>query len=50
MENIKEGLIEKKEIGDVEGKLGMKREGDTGLPKKRPVEKVSKAGKSFKIC
>lgn len=49
MENIKDGLTEKKVIGDIEGKLGMKRENPGQIPTKKDSEKASKGGKSFKI-
>jgi hypothetical protein len=49
MESIKEGLIEKSAMGDVEKKMGMKRDNPGQIPKKPAAEKASKDGKSFKI-
>lgn len=49
MEDIKKGLSEKMDIGEVEGKLGMKRESPNQIPKGPKAEKSSKGGKSFKI-
>lgn len=46
MENMKDGLIEKSPIAD---QGGHKRDEKTQQPKKKPAEKVSKGGKSFKI-
>jgi len=49
MENVKEGLSEKKEIKESDSKFGMTRENPGQIPTKKPVEKASKGGKSFKI-
>lgn len=49
MESMKEGLIEKKDIGEIEGKIGMKRDNPGQTPGKPSAEKASKGGKSFKI-
>jgi hypothetical protein len=49
MENMKEGLTEKSAMGDVEKKMGMKRDNPGQVPNKPAVEKASKGGKSFKI-
>jgi hypothetical protein len=49
MEAMKEGLIEKSAIGDVEKKLGMKRDNPGQTVDKPAAEKASKGGKSFKI-
>lgn len=49
MNLTEDGLTEKKAIGEVEGKLGMKRENPNQMPQGPTPEKASKAGKSFKI-
>lgn len=49
MEAVKDGLNEKSEIKDSEGSLGMKRENPGQVPKAKPVKKVTKGGKKFKI-
>lgn len=49
MSAMKEGLIEKKDIGDVEKKLGLKRDNPGQTPKKPAPESASKGGKNFKI-
>lgn len=49
METVKDGLSEKKPIGDNESKMGFKRDNPGQMPHKPTAEKASKGGKSFKI-